>query len=216
MKTFPYPAPRDANHFLTVRRWLGRNALRHLHQDYWKRGLALPSADELTGWLWDIARPAMAHLSHEKLGRAIEEATSWALTEYDPNAAIYERKRRAGAKGGRAGKIQLTAEDLLSVRDLSHAEAAKRLHVSRSTIQRARRDFDPTDAELGILIPSTGEVIEIPETSEGNDLVTIPDTVPRSWLDDFDADKARAAEEAERLAKAEAENPSWLFEGVEL
>ena len=192
MRAFPYIPPKDRNVYLAVRVWLGRNALRHLHQDYWKRGLALPTADELAGWLWDLAAKRQDSLSFEKLTRAVDEATVWALGEYDPNAEVYVRARKGGSRS-----IQLSDADLLSVRDLSHAEAARVLHVSKSTIRRRRDGFDPTEAELDALIV-------IPETSEGNDPVTITD----DWRAEFD--RIIAAELEERLSTLD------ILEGVEL
>jgi hypothetical protein len=192
MKTFPYLPPKDRNVYLAVRTWLGRNALRHLHQDYWKRGEALPAADELTGWLWDLARKARDDLSFEKLARVVDEASSWALVEYNPDAEVYVRARKGGSRS-----IQLSDADLLSVRGLSHAEAARVLHVSKSTIRRRRESFDPTEAELDALIV-------IPETSEGNNPVTVTD----DWRTEFD--RIIAAELEERLSTLD------ILEGVEL
>ncbi|MFI8632148.1 hypothetical protein ACIGEP_06110 [Microbacterium sp. NPDC077663] len=144
MKSFPYPPVRNRNHYLVVRTWLGRNALRHIHQDYWKRGVALPSVEELSAWLWDLARKAMRDLPFDKLTQVVDEATKWALTEYNPNADVYVRARRGGSRG-----ITITDADLLAVRELSHAAAAKVLHVSKSTIRRRRDGFD----EAAALIP---------------------------------------------------------------
>jgi DNA-binding XRE family transcriptional regulator len=172
------------DHSTWVLRWMIVSAFGYLkaHQ---KAGSTFPSVDELGAWLLEISEPKARRYFDadgivQRAARAAREAHEW----YDPER--YERS----ARGGRANFIELTDAQLLSVRDLSHAQAANVLHVSKRTIQRRRETFDATQAELAVLIPlsaeveadpSAGEVIEFPETSTVSDPLSLPQHWESKW-----------------------------------
>lgn len=185
------------DHSTWVIRWMTISAFRYLtaHQ---KAGIAFPSTDELAAWLLEVSEPrARQYLDPDDIAAKCADAARFAIDTFDPQR--YERS----ARGGRANRIELTDDQLASVLPLSHAEAAKVLHVSKSTIQRRRREWGRVTDEVD---PATGEVLDdsIPETNEGNETVTLPD----DWRAEFD--RLIAADMAERLSTLD------LLEGVEL
>lgn len=161
------------DHSTWVIRWMTISCFRYLtaHQ---KAGIAFPSTDELAAWLLEVSEPrARQYLDPDDIAAKCADAARFAVDTFDPQR--YERS----ARGGRANRIELTDDQLASVLPLSHAEAAKVLHVSKSTVQRRRREWgrvtdevDPAKGDDLLADPTTGEVIEILETNEDNDSVT--------------------------------------------
>ncbi|WP_322412085.1 hypothetical protein [Microbacterium invictum] len=157
IKLFPYPQPgyyrrtgspearvknpeQFWNHSTRVIRWMGRNALRQLRQ-FELHGMPFPSEDELAAWILEACDPhAQKHFDADDVAEKVTSAARWALTAYDPG--FYTR----AAKGGSAS-IQITDEQLVSVQGLSHAEAARALNVSKSTIRRRREERGQLDAD---------------------------------------------------------------------
>lgn len=201
---FPYPAPRrGSEHSTQVIRWMSRNALRQLRQlDL--AGSPIPSAGDLADWLIEHSTQAYAHLDATDVAHKCAEAALFALDVYDPR--FYDRRATSGRRGGSAGSHEISDEDLLRVRSLSHSEAARALSVSRSTIIRRRRAFDGDTAELTALFGTQGHVDtttgEIPETNEGWPPSTTAD-LPLLFRAEIELDRAERLSGLDLLAGVE-------------
>lgn len=218
---YPYPKLRITakgarDHGQLVLRWMSRNALRYLRQVE-LAGMPAPTVEDLTTWLIEVSDAATEHYDHADIARKCAAGAEFSLDVYDPR--FYDRKREAGRRGGSAGVIEVSDEDLLRVKALSHNEAARALNVSRSTVIRRRREFDPSEAELDLLFgvdQSTGEVIEIPETTTPTSEGWPPhDTgdIPAEWDDD---PGIRALREAAQQDRHERLISSDMLVGVTL
>jgi hypothetical protein len=187
---YPYPklritSKRSMDHGQLVLRWMSRNALRYLRQVE-LAGMPQPSTDELAAWLIENSDAADEHFDSADIATKCAAGAEFALDVYD--SRYYDRQARAGARGGAAGAIEISDEDLLRVRDLSHNEAARALNVSRSTVIRRRHEFDRPE----VLIPLPVEILEM---SEGNETVTgwPPATtadLPLLFRSEIEADRA--------------------------
>lgn len=221
-KLFPYPLPKiGSNHYLDVRRWLDRNGFRYVHQMFVKRGRDLPDLENLTAWLWDLgSRHASGHLDFDKRARLTEEAAVFVLSEYSWDAPVYRRARAGGAASSTA--IQISDAQLLSVRDLSHSAAAEALGVSKSTIQRRRRTWDATSAELDSLfgtgVPETAKPVEpTAEESEPLPAEVKPQIMfPQTTVADGATAYLRGIVDAERAQRVARIDHEAFLDGIDL
>lgn len=158
MKLYPFPKPqlhlrRRAtskgspeiywDHHTHVVRWMGRNALRRIHE-FRKTAGRYPTVDELQDWLTDHCSEARRYF--DDYDEMAEDAAAFALDAFDPLEYEVRVKRarnggkvsgyKKGARGKRPPKY--TTDELRKIEHLSIAQQAEELGCSPATIKRIR------------------------------------------------------------------------------
>jgi hypothetical protein len=143
----PLP-PRYWDHSTHVVRWMGRNALRYLHEQH-KAGEQPPSVRALATWLLEMTRRQapqhFGYVTRDKVDYQAESAAEFALREYDPEHRVYKR----AANGGRKGRPRRSPH-MDALRELAHLKptpAGRVLGIGPEQVRRLRKQIDRIDFE---------------------------------------------------------------------
>lgn len=225
----PFPIPDTASKFAPSYWTLVGEWMREVGGHQLRTVQGVMSVDELHEFIISAARrsipaglgdDARYGLTWTEIVQRAEECSEYLVETYRPRHTFTPSERR---KGGRRGK---RTSDLLKAlqglpEGLTNQQVAERLHCHIRTVSKLRamhrRQVEQNmPADLRDLLGestevdhSTGEVIEEQPT-------VIHEMNPVIDITEWQIEKLRAAEIAERLQKADAENPDWLLAGMEL